>query len=111
MQQFVDRHLAKAGIGYQPTLVLNYLQTQIAMVGAGEGVAIVPSFALAECRSRGLMISPLVNPTVHLDFYQIRKAGREFSPVSEEFTAFLKNYIVSWAGESGLLSKSSGSAW
>jgi hypothetical protein len=55
------------------------------------------------------MINPLVNPTVHLDFYQIRKSGRKFSSVTEEFTAFLKNYIVSWAGKSGLLSKSSDS--
>lgn len=98
MQQLVDRHLAKAGIAYQPTLVLNYLQPQIAMVEAGEGVAIVPSFTLPECRRRGLMVNPLVNPTVHLDFYQIRKAGRKFSPITEEFTAFLKNYIVNWAG-------------
>jgi len=102
MQQLVDRHLAKAGIGYQPVVVLNYLQTQIAMVEAGEGVAIVPSHALPECRSRGLMINSLVNPKVHLDFYQIRKKGRKFSQATEEFTAFLKNFIVSWAGRSGI---------
>ena len=71
LQQFVDRHLAKAGIGYRPSLVLNYLHTQIAMVEAGQGIAIVPSYTLPECRNRGLMISPLVKPTVHLDFYQI----------------------------------------
>jgi DNA-binding transcriptional LysR family regulator len=111
MQQLVDRHLAKAGIAYQPNVVVNYLQTQIAMAEAGEGVAIVPSFALPECRSRGLMINPLVNPRVHLDFYQIRKAGRKFSSVTEEFTAFLKNYIISWAGKSDQLSKNSDSTW
>jgi hypothetical protein len=38
-----------------------------------------------------------------LDFYQIRKGGRKLSPVAEEFTAFLKNYIVEWAGKSGLV--------
>jgi LysR family carnitine catabolism transcriptional activator len=103
MQQFVDRNLAKAGISYQPSLVLNYLLTQIAMVEAGEGIAVVPSFALPECQRRGLLISSLVNPTVHLDFYQIRKGGRKLSPVAEEFTAFLKNYIVEWAGKSGLV--------
>ena len=102
LQQFVDRNLAKAGISYQPGLVLNNLYTQIAMVQAGEGIAVVPSFALQECRTRGLLMSSLVNPTVHLDFYQIRKGGRELSPVAEEFTAFLQSYIVSWAKESGL---------
>jgi LysR family transcriptional regulator, carnitine catabolism transcriptional activator len=103
LQQFVDRNLAKAGISYQRGLVLNNLYTQIAMVQAGEGIAVVPSFALQECRTRGLLMSSLVNPTVHLDFYQIRKGGRKLSPVAEEFTAFLKNYIVVWAGKSGLV--------
>ena len=80
LQQFVDRHLAKAGIGYRPSLVLNYLHTQIAMVEAGQGIAIVPSYTLPECRYRGLMINPLLKPTVHLDFFQIRNGGRKLSP-------------------------------
>jgi len=101
MQQFVDRSLARAGVSYQPSLVVNFLYTQIAMVEAGEGIAVVPSFALPECRTRGLLISSLISPTVHLDFYQIRKGGRKLSPVAEEFTLFLKNYIVGWSGKSG----------
>ena len=105
LQQFVDKHLARAGIGCQPSLVLNYLHTQIAMVEAGVGIAVVPSFALPECRSRGLIISSLVNPIVHLDFYQIRKGGRKLLPIAEEFSAFLKDYIVAWASKSGLRSK------
>jgi hypothetical protein len=40
---------------------------------------------------------------VHLDFDQIRKGGRRLSPVAEEFTAFLKNYLVEWARKSGLV--------
>jgi len=103
MQQFVDRSLAKAGISYRPSLVVNYLYTQIAMVEAGEGIAIVPSFALPECRAKGLLINSLVNPTVQLDFYQIRKGGRKLSPVAEEFTLLLKEYMVGWAGASGLV--------
>ena len=53
--------------------------------GAGDtgvGTAVVPSLALPECRSRALLISSLVNPTVHLDFYQIRKGCRKLSPVA-----------------------------
>jgi DNA-binding transcriptional LysR family regulator len=103
MQQFVDRNLANAGISYQPSLVLNYVHTQLAMVEAGVGIAVVPSFALPECQNRGLLISSLVNPTVDLDFYQIREGGRKLSPVAEEFTAFLKNYLVEWARKSGLV--------
>lgn len=102
LQQFVDKHLARAGVSYQPSLVLNHLHTLIAMVEAGMGAAIVPSFALSACRNHGLLVSHLVKPVVHLDAYQIRKGGRKFSPVAEEFTTFLKTYIVEWARKSGL---------
>ena len=103
LQQLVDRHLAKAGVVYQPSLVLNYLNSQIAMVGAGEGIAIVPSFALPECQNRGILTSRLTNPVVHLDLCEIRKGGKRLPPVAEEFTSFLQTYIASWAGRSGIL--------
>ena len=41
MQQFVDKHLARVGVAYRPSLVLNYLNTQIAMVEAGEGMSVL----------------------------------------------------------------------
>jgi LysR family carnitine catabolism transcriptional activator len=103
LQQLVDRHLTKAGVVCQPTLVLNYLNSQIAMVGAEEGIAIVPSFTLPECRKRGLVTSRLTNPVVHLDLCQIRKGGKRFPPVAEEFTSFLQTYLASWAGRAGIL--------
>ena len=101
MQQFFDKHLARAGVAYHSRLVLNYMQTQIAMVEAGEGIAVVPSFALQECRNRGLIISHLTNPVVHLEIYQIRKGGRRLHPVAEEFIACLQGYVASWVKESG----------
>jgi DNA-binding transcriptional LysR family regulator len=82
--------------------VLNYIHTQIAMVEAGVGIAVVPSFALPECQNRGLTVSHLTNPVVRLDAYQIRKGGRRLPPAAEEFTTFLQSYIVSWARESGI---------
>ncbi len=103
MQQFVDRHLRQAGVVRQPSLVLNYLNTQIAMVEAGEGVAIIPSYGLPACRSRKLVMSRLINPVVPLDFSQIRRGGRKLPPVAEDFTSFLQSYIASWAGRSGIL--------
>jgi DNA-binding transcriptional LysR family regulator len=102
LQQFIDKHLASAGVACQSSLVLNYLHTQIAMVEAGVGIAVVPSFALPECRNRGLTVIHLTNPVVRLDCYQIRKGGRRLPPAAEEFTTSLQNYIVSWARESGI---------
>jgi LysR family transcriptional regulator, carnitine catabolism transcriptional activator len=103
LQQLVDKHLAKAGVAYQPHLTVNYLNTQIAMVEAEEGVAIIPSYGHLACRDRSITMSRLVNPVVHLDSYQIRHAGRQLPPVAEEFTSFLQSYIARWAGRSGIL--------
>jgi LysR family transcriptional regulator, carnitine catabolism transcriptional activator len=101
LQQFIDKHLARAGVTYQPNLVLNYVNTQIAMVAAGEGVAIIPSYAQLACRDRKVVMSRLINPAVHLDFSQIRRAGRKLPPIAEEFTSFLHGYIARSAGRSG----------
>ena len=103
LQQLVDRHLAKAGVASQPTLTVNYLSTQIAMVEAGQGIAIIPSYALPACRNRKLAMSRLINPVVPLDFSQIRLGGRKLPPAAEDFTSFLQSYIASWAGRSGIL--------
>ena len=103
LQQLVDRHLAKAGVKHQPNLTVNYLNTQIALVEAGQGVAIIPSYALPACRNRKLAMSQLINPVVPLDFSQIRLGGRKLPPVAGDFTSFLQSYIASWAGRSGIL--------
>lgn len=99
----MDKHLAKAGAASQPELTVNYLNTQIAMVEAGQGVAIIPSYGLPACSSRKLVMSRLINPVVPLDFSQIRRGGRKLPAVAENFTTFLQSYIASWAGRSGIL--------
>lgn len=102
-QQLIDKHLAHAGVFSEPAMVVNLVDTQIALVEAGEGIAIVPSFTLPVCRNRRVIMSRLINPTVTLDFHQIRHRGRKLSPVADEFTAFLQGYIGRWAGRAGVL--------
>ena len=62
VQQFIDRHLARAGVFVHPRAVFNYLDTMIAMVEAGEGIAVIPSFVLPACRNRKVVMSKLINP-------------------------------------------------
>jgi LysR family carnitine catabolism transcriptional activator len=102
-QQLIDKHLAQAGVLSPPAMVVNLIDTQIALVEAGEGIAIVPSFSLPACRNRGVIMSRLINPKVTLDFYQIRNRGRKLPPVAGEFAAFLQGYIARWAGRAGVL--------
>jgi LysR family carnitine catabolism transcriptional activator len=103
VQQFIDKHLARIGIILHPCAAFNYLDTQIAMVEAGEGVAIIPSFVLPACRNRKVALSRLINPIANVDFSWISKRGRKLPPVAGEFTSFLQSFIARWAGSTGIL--------
>lgn len=103
LQQFIDKHLAGAGVVYQPALVVNYINTQIAMVEIGEGMAIIPSFGQLACRDRKVVMSRLVNPVVHVDICQVRRAGKKLPAIADEFTSFLQSHVAGWAGRSGIL--------
>ena len=102
-QQLIDKHLAQAGVKVQTGSVVNLLDTQIALVEAEEGIAIIPSFGLPACRNRKVVMSQLVNPVVHFDFHLISSRARELPPGADEFTSFLKSYVATWAGRSGVL--------
>jgi DNA-binding transcriptional LysR family regulator len=64
----IDRCLSKASVVFQNRIVVNYLDTLIALVESGEGIAVVPSFALSTRRDRKIVFSRLTNPVVNLDF-------------------------------------------
>jgi len=99
----INRHLAHAGVTDPPAMLLNRLETIIAMVEAGEGIAIVPSYTLPACKHRHVVMTRLINPSVNLDFYQIRHLGRTLAPAAEDFTTFLQSFIARWAGSAGVL--------
>ena len=81
----------------QPVMVVNLWDTVIALVEAGEGIAVAPSHSLHACRNRKVIMSPLTHPTVTLDFHQVRNRGRKLPPVADEFTLFLQKYLGRWA--------------
>jgi LysR family carnitine catabolism transcriptional activator len=103
LQNFINKHLLRAGVEQPPSLIVNYLSTQIGMVEAGEGAAIIPSYWNIDRSHRKLHMSRLVNPVAELDFCQIRRSGRRLPEVADEFTAFLRRYIAARAGKAGAL--------
>jgi len=103
VQQFIDKHLARNGVFVHPHAVFNYLNTLIAMVEAGEGVAVIPSFALPAIRDRRIAMSKLINPVVNVDFSRVSLRGKKLPPGAEDFTTFLQGYISRWAGRAGIL--------
>ncbi len=102
-QELIDTQLAKSGITCQRTQTVQQLDTQIGLAEAGEGIAIIPSFGLPACRSRQVTMRELVEPVVTLEFHQISHRGRKLPEEAAEFSAFLKKYIATWAGEAGIL--------
>jgi LysR family transcriptional regulator, carnitine catabolism transcriptional activator len=97
----IDRQIERSGVNCKRGNTVNLLDTQIGLVEANEGIAVIPSFGLPACRSRKLTMSELVDPVVTLEFYEISHRGRKLSEEAREFSAFLKRYIAGWAGEAG----------
>ena len=102
-QQLIDRHLAQGGVKVRIGSTVNLLDTQIALVEAEAGIAIIPSFGMPACRNRKIVLSPLINPVARFDFHMISPRGKELPPGAGEFTSFLKSYIATWAGRAGVL--------
>jgi len=101
-QRLIDRQLAKLGVHCRREQVVTLLDTQIALVEAEQGVAIVPSFALPVSRQRNVIMSRLITPEVHLQFHHLIDRGRKLSRSVEEFTLFLRSFVASWAGIAGV---------
>jgi DNA-binding transcriptional LysR family regulator len=103
LQQLIDKHLTRAKVVLHETMVVNSLDMQIAMVEAGHGIGIIPSFGFAVSRTRRVVMTRLTNPGVTMDFHQIQHQGKKLPPGADDFTAFLQSYIARWAGAAGVL--------
>jgi LysR family transcriptional regulator, carnitine catabolism transcriptional activator len=103
VQMIVDKHLTKTKVVCRRGAVVNSLDTQIALVEADEGIAIIPSFGLPACRNRKVLMSRLIDPVVNMEFHQISNRGAKLPRAADEFAGFLKSYIARWAGRAGVL--------
>ena len=101
-QLVIDKQLAKVGVFSRRGQVVKLLETQIALVEANEGIAVIPSFGMLACRNRKVTMSALIDPVVDLDFYQISHRGSHLSADAKEFSRFLKMYLANWAGSSSV---------
>jgi DNA-binding transcriptional LysR family regulator len=104
LRELVDEHLQRAGRHAQPDVVCNYLETQLAMVEVGAGVAVVPSFVLQACEKRAIVVHRLVDPEVWGNIYWLASAARNLPAGSEGFNSFLRDYIGKLSSESTVLS-------
>jgi DNA-binding transcriptional LysR family regulator len=103
VQRIIDRQLAKSKVVPHIADTFNSLDTQLAMVEAGHGSAIIPSFGIPAGRNRRVILTRLTNPSVAVDFHQIRNRAAKLPAGADAFTAFLQDYIARWAGRAGIL--------
>jgi len=82
IQRLVNQHLG--GQGDVPARVVTHLETVLAMVEAGLGQAVVPSFAAVASRRWKVRLVPIV-PAVAVDYYCITRAGKRDSERIDAF--------------------------
>jgi DNA-binding transcriptional LysR family regulator len=75
IQRAIDKELHKLGIDRDESASVSFLATLISMVEAGFGTAVMPTFAVAACRSRHVQIDVLGSPQVKLGFYRVTRRG------------------------------------
>lgn len=76
VQELIEEHLRKIGRGDEDRPVYENFQTLLAMVEAGLGVTVLPSFIAAACKRYQVHISLLTEPMVAISYYEITKKGR-----------------------------------
>ncbi len=67
---------------------MNLLETQIGLVEANEGIAIIAWFSMMACHNRQVNVSELIEPIVHLELYQDQQSWKETSGRGEGVQCF-----------------------
>lgn len=93
IRQLTDEQLARVGRHAPPDVICNYLETQIALVEVGSGMAVIPAFAAPACANRRVALHPIVDPVVTSDLYWIARRARKPSKAAHGLNAFLKGYF------------------
>lgn len=90
IQVLIEKHLARLGRAHEERPRMNLFGTIIAMVRAGRGHAIIPSFAMQECLGQGLGVAMLREPVVHLELCLVSRRGTQPKPAALAFAEALK---------------------
>lgn len=79
-----------AGVPFQPAFEVSQITTALALVEAGLGFAVLPSYALDSSHSRALVGIPMIEPTISREVVMIQNADRSRSPAMREFVAIMQ---------------------
>lgn len=85
--------LAEAGVGVHAGYEVSFLSTVVAMVDAGLGVAVLPSYAKPITRLYNIQVRKLVNPEIRREISFLTRQGRSLSAAAQSLKSFLKTYV------------------
>lgn len=94
IQALIDKHLPSVKASQDERAEMNFLGTMIAMVKAGLGNAVIPSFMMEECQQHGLNIAMLTEPAVHLNMYVALRRGADRQLAETQFIEALRAHIA-----------------
>src|SRR5574343_68352 len=77
IQQFIDTQIARAGLNLEPRTVCNSMQTILALVASGQGIALLPSMVMPMCRLYELDVAAIDSPEITIPFYKISRKGHQ----------------------------------
>lgn len=101
IQQQVEASLRDSGEPGQFVQSFNHLHTLLAMVEAGRGAAVLPSFVAGAAARYRVALHALRQPVVPVDFFEITKAGREESDVLTAFAECITAVLSPWTSAVG----------
>jgi len=88
----MDMAAETAGVPIKPAFEVSLITTALALVEAGLGVSVLPTYALAAARQYAVQKRPLVDPVVARDVVLIHASGRSISPAVVSFSGILRSY-------------------
>lgn len=98
IQVLIEKHLARLGRAHEERPRMNLIGTLIAMVRAGRGHAVIPSFAMEECLGQRLGVAILREPVVSLDLYLVSRRGTQPKQAALAFAEALKKAAAKLPG-------------
>jgi DNA-binding transcriptional LysR family regulator len=84
--------IESAGLAVKPAFEVSLITTALALVEAGLGIAVLPSYALAAARHHAVIGKPLLDPVISRDVEMIHASGRSVSPAVASFTRVLQDH-------------------
>jgi len=85
LQRLIEATLSKEEVTVSRRIVVDHLQTAIAMAQEGLGTAVMPSFCEHICYRYRVRVDAL-RPEVPLSFYRITRTGRDTLATLDQFT-------------------------